>query len=97
MFKMDFNITPTPTVSVSTTQNRGSTPEEVASRCVSKLINVSQTAPPAIRDQALAYQGDMERVVAYFMREAIRSDRTTVYNALKEAGQTELADSIRRL
>ena len=31
------------------------------------------------------------------MREAIKSDRTTVYNALLNAGQPELADLIRRL
>jgi hypothetical protein len=36
-------------------------------------------------------------VVAFYMREAIRSDRTTVYNALKDAGHLELADAIRRL
>jgi hypothetical protein len=39
----------------------------------------------------------MEKVVAFYMREAIRSDRTTVYNALREAGHPELADAIRRL
>jgi len=31
------------------------------------------------------------------MREAIRSDRTTVYNALKDAGHPKLAELIRRL
>jgi hypothetical protein len=36
-------------------------------------------------------------VVAFYMREAIRSDRTTVYNALNDAGHPELADAIRRL
>jgi len=31
------------------------------------------------------------------MREAIKSDRTTVYNALTDAGHKELAELIRRL
>jgi len=35
--------------------------------------------------------------VAYYMRQAIHSDRTTVYNALKDAGHPELAELIRRL
>ena len=69
----------------------------VAERCVEKLISVSDNAHPAIRDQAKAFQKHMEKVVAFYMREAIRSDRTTVYNALKDAGHEELADAIRRL
>jgi hypothetical protein len=39
----------------------------------------------------------MEKVVAYYMRQAIKSDRTTVYNALMDAGHPELAELIRRL
>jgi hypothetical protein len=31
------------------------------------------------------------------MRQAIRSDRTTVYNTLKDAGHPDLAELIRRL
>ena len=64
---------------------------------MSKLISVSDGAHPAIRDQALAYKEHMEKVVSFYMREAIRSDRTTVYNALKDSGNPELADAIRRL
>ena len=97
MFKLDFNMPDQPMVSVKTTDNRGFSPEEVAERCVSKLISVSDGAHPAIRDQALAYKEHMEEVVAFYMRKAIRSDRTTVYNALKDSGNSELADAIRRL
>lgn len=96
MFKADLNFPETPIVTVQTTQNRGSTPDEVAERCVNKLISVSESAPPAIRDQARAFQKHMEKVVAYYMREAIRSDRTTVYNKLLDAGHPELAEAIRR-
>ena len=97
MFKMQFEMTDAPVVTVQTTQNRGFTPDEVAERCVSKLISVADTAHPAIRDQAKAYKAHMEKVVAFYMREAIRSDRTTVYNALVDAGHPELAEAIRRL
>jgi len=97
MFKLDLNVSDEPIVNVQTTNNRGFTPDEVAERCVEKLISVSDDAHPAIRDQAKAFQKHMEKVVAFYMREAIRSDRTTVYNALKDAGHPELADAIRRL
>ena len=97
MFKLNLEVPDEPIVKGHTTENRGFTPDEVAERCVDKLISVSDTAHPAIRDQARAYKLHMEKVVAYYMREAIRSDRTTVYNALVEAGHPELADAIRRL
>jgi macrodomain Ter protein organizer (MatP/YcbG family) len=84
-------------VLVNTSDNRGFTPEELSEQCVQKLISVSDTAPPAIRDQARAYQKHIETLVAYYMRQAIRSDRTTVYNALNDAGHPDLADLIRRL
>ena len=50
-----------------------------------------------MRDQALAYAKDIEKVIAYYMKEAINSDRTTVYNAIKDAGHPKLAELIRRL
>ena len=64
---------------------------------MNKLISVSDSTHPAIRDQANAYKAEMERTVAYYMRQAIRSDRTTVYNALIDAGHPKLAELIRRL
>jgi hypothetical protein len=86
-----------PLVQVHTTTGRGFTPEEVAARCADRLMSVADTAPLAIREQALAFKDHIERVVAIYMREAIASDRTTVYNALKDAGRPDLADLIRRL
>ena len=86
-----------PIVDVKTTSNRGFTPEEIAEDCVKRIISVSTNVDPVLRDQALAYAKDIERVVAYYMKEAINSDRTTVYNAIKDAGHPKLAELIRRL
>ena len=97
MFKFNIDIPKEPVVNIQTTEKRGFTPDEVAERCVEKLISVSDTTHPAIRDQAQAFKKHMEKVVAFYMREAIRSDRTTVYNALKDAGHPKLAELIRRL
>jgi len=84
-------------VEVQTTQHRGFTPEEVADRCLTKLLSVSDTAPPAIRDQAIAYKEHMRAVLVFYMNEAVQSDRTTVNNALLDAGQKDLGEMIRRL
>jgi hypothetical protein len=84
-------------VDVKTTINRGFTPEEVAERCAKKIISVSDDANPVIRDQAKAFRGHIAKILEFYMREAIKSDRTTVYNAIRDAGQLSLAEAIRRL
>ena len=94
MFEAHMSV---PIVSVITTQNRGQTPEEVAARCVEKIVEVSENAHPALRDQAIAYRDTVQQVITLYMKEAIKSDRTTIYNAIKEAGYPELAENIRRL
>jgi hypothetical protein len=84
-------------VEVVTTQNRGQTPEEVAERCINKIVGISATADPVIRQQAEAYKTQIEQVIIHYMKQAIQSDRTTVYNALLDAGEPKLADLIRIL
>ena len=84
-------------VDVVTTQNRGQTPEEVAERCINKIVGISATADPVIRQQAQAYKTQIVQVIVHYMKQAIQSDRTTVYNALLDAGEPKLADLIRRL
>lgn len=84
-------------VEVHTTENRGFTPEEIAERAADKIISISDEANPAIRAQAHAFRKQLVTVMAYYLREAVRSDRTTVYNALIDAGQKDLAELIRRL
>tara|TARA_R110002020_G_scaffold346742_2_gene560576 strand:+ start:1688 stop:1978 length:291 start_codon:yes stop_codon:yes gene_type:complete len=84
-------------VSVQTTNNRGFTPEETAIRCVNKIIGISDDAHPAIRDQAHAYRKEMEKIIELYMKQAIKSDRTTVYNAIKDSGNPKLAEYIRRM
>jgi hypothetical protein len=97
MFAASMNLPLTPIVTVTTTSNRGETPEEVALRCVSKLISVSDSAPQEIRDQALAYRAALLKVVTVYMKEAVTNDRLTVYNALVEAGHPQLAAAIQKL
>ena len=97
MFEAKLDIAPEYRVSVHTTQFRGHTPEEIASRCADKIMRVSINAPPVIREQAFAFKEQLENILSFYMREAITSDRTTVFNALNDAGHPELAELIRRL
>jgi hypothetical protein len=94
---MNAGMMGTSMVQVHTTSGRGLSPEEHAQRCADKIVAVADSAPPEIRQQAYAYKTQVTSVVARCMREAIASDRTTVYNALIAAGHPELANAIRRL
>jgi len=84
-------------VEVKTTDNRGFTAEEVAHRCVGNIVAFSEDAHPALRDQAIAYRDSIEKLLVIYMKQAIQSDRTTVYNAIKEAGHPTLAEYIRKM
>jgi hypothetical protein len=84
-------------VDVQTTNNRGATPEEIANRCVGKIVAFSEDAHPALRDQAIAYRDSIEKLLVIYMKQAIQSDRTTVYNAIKDAGHPTLAEYIRKM
>ena len=84
-------------VFVETTSNRGFTPEEVAERCLDKSVHIAESAAPEVRAQAEAFRADIRKLLVHYMKEAIKSDRTTVYNALCDAGQKDLAELIRRL
>ena len=98
MFKIDINVPQYESlVEVNTTENRGFTPDELAEQCVQKIISVSDSTHPGVRDQARAFSRHIEKLVEYYMRQAIRSDRTTVCNAIKDAGHPQLAELIRRL
>ena len=94
---LEFNPVKKFMVDVQTTSGRGFTPEEVAERCANKITAISDDANPAIRAQAHAFRGQILKTLEFYMREAIRSDRTTVSNTLTDAGQTELAKLIRKL
>lgn len=84
-------------VRVETTINRGFTPEEISLRCAEKILSVSDTVHPAIRAQAHAFKDQIAKTIEFYLSEAVKSDRTTVFNALMDAGHPELAELIRRL
>lgn len=82
---------------VKTTSERGFTPEEISEDLLDKLIYVSMDAHPTIREQALAFKDRIRPVIVHYMRQAVRSDRTTLSAQLSKQGHHDMAEIIRRL
>lgn len=81
-------------VQVIATSGRGHSVEQIADLCLVRIIGVADTAPEAIRLQAYAFREAIRPVLVYYMNQAIRSNKTTLYNQLREAGQHEAAEVI---
>ena len=75
---------------VHTTSHRGHTPEEIAEFALAKIMYVSKDANPLIRDQAEAFKGYIRDVLVKYLKQAVKSDRTTLANKLREAGHSDL-------
>ena len=84
-------------VEVETTSNGGHPPEFWAKRCTERLLCVADSAPLVLREQAHAFNDQIEHVVLLHMKRAIQSDRATVGHLLAEAGQPKLAELVRRV
>lgn len=81
-------------VEVRATNGRGHTPEEWLEMLMAKLMYISDSCPDPIRTQANAFKAKIAGEIMWHMREAIRSDRLTLCNKLREAGHPEVADLI---
>ncbi len=82
---------------VRTTHERGFTVEEVAEDLLNKLIFISSESHPAIREQAIAFKDQIRPVIVHYMKQAVRSDRTTLAAQLSKEGHTYMAEIIRKL
>ena len=96
MFSLD-SETEVGNLSVTTTNNRGHTVEEVAEMATKRLVSISDEAPAPIREQAHAFRKACKQVVAYYMTEAIKNHMCTICNQLEQQGHKDLANIIRRL
>ena len=80
-----------------TTHERGFTVEEIAEDLLNKLLFISSEAHPAIREQAMAFKDRIRPAIIHYMKQAVRSDRTTLAAQLGKQGHYDMAEIIRRL
>ena len=69
---------------------RGFTPEELADNALDRIISISGTADPVIRQQAEAFRQHIRAVLISYGRQCVKSNHTTIANRLRDAGHSEL-------
>jgi len=82
---------------VVTTQNKGHDPEFWAKTATDRIVCVGGDCHPLIAEQAEAFKQSVYATICLYMKEAIRSDRTTLIAELESQNQKDMADIIRRL
>ena len=85
------------TVSVATTDYGGHSPDYWAERATERIVSVGGNCHPLIAEQAEAFKEMVQTLVCLYMKEAIKSDRTTLIAELEKQGQPEMANILRRL
>lgn len=82
---------------VVTSSNGGHSADDIAELCVNRLIQISDSAHPALRDQAHAFREKMLKVIVHYVKMAMEEDRATMCAKIREAGFPDLASNLRRL
>jgi hypothetical protein len=70
-------------VTVLTSDHGGHSIEEISELLLRRIISVAETAPPAIRAQAVEFQDSLRTLIQSHMAEAVRSDRLTLTTKLR--------------
>lgn len=78
------------------TSDGGHPVEFWAKQATDKIMSVSETAPPEIREQAAAFKDRIGAVVLYYIKEAIKDNNSVVSMKLADAGHPQLANLIGR-
>ena len=82
---------------VQTTSGRGHTPEELAINAVTKIISISEDTDPVLKQQVEAFRERMFYIIVQALKQAVKSDRTTLYNEFKNQGHDDMAAILRKI
>ena len=75
---------------------RGFTPEELADNALDRIISISSSADPVIRQQAEAFREHIRAVLISYGRQCVKSNHTTISNQLRDAGHPELTQLLEK-
>lgn len=85
------------TVETIVTSGRGLNPEELTSMIMPKIIYIGPDVPEDIRIAGEAQMARLEVLLKHYFAQAQRSQNTTTFNVLMQAGQVEAAEIVRKL
>lgn len=85
------------TVETIVTSGRGLNPDELASMLLPKLVYIGPDVPAEMRTQAEAGRERMRVLITEAFAVAQRSQNTTVWNLLTQAGHADAAELVRKL
>jgi len=77
-------------ITAMSVSGRGFTPEELAGNALDRIISISSTADPVIRQQAEAFREHIRSVLISYGNQCVKSNHTTISNRLRNAGHPEL-------
>jgi hypothetical protein len=77
-------------ITLVTVSDRGFTPEELAERALDRILYAGKNSHPLIQEQAEVFKNQIRGVLVEYMKQAIRSNHTTLANLFRDAGHPEL-------
>ena len=84
-------------VNVMTSDNGGLSDEQIAQMAVDKIVAVSDNAPDVIREQAHVFKENVKKLLFHYLVLARQEERATIVYTIRNSGNKELAEYIRRL
>jgi hypothetical protein len=85
------------TVETIVTSGRGLNPEELVRLYLPKIVYVSPDLPELEKLKADAQKAAIEQLLLRAFEQAQRSQNTTIYNVLNDAGETSAAKLVKEL
>ena len=84
-------------VSVFTSSNGTLPSGHWAQRAADYIIRVGEKSHPEIAEQATAFREAIYEAIDYYIKEAVKEDRSKVISLLRSAGHNDLANSVEKL
>jgi hypothetical protein len=84
-------------VFVVTTNNRGMNPDEMADLAINKILNIADTTPMPLREQAYAFREQIREVILHYFNKVAAAERRTIAAKLRQEGLPHIADKIEDL
>jgi len=94
MFELKSGALLTPMVKTS---DFGGLPmEDLAELCAKRIIEVADSAPPEIREQARLFQENIKKILLEYFNRASKSERATCIQLCLKGGYEDAAAFLRR-